>query len=292
MGLPYMPLYAADYLGDTMHLTLEQHGAYIKLLMCMWRAGGELPFDHPTIARMLAITPKKWAAIRGPVMAFFEHDEASFWNSRLREELAKTTEMVRPKRAAGEAGARSKVLKTLESGSAISEPDSESDSDSNQDLFGDAPRVPAAPAMTLTEAAAAIWNEAPKTARKRSSIGQLHTALEGAAKRGKNLAAIRRAVESHYADPDVVKENFRFARGVHRVVQNDFWETWAVAEGVEQLPADGMLDRQHRFWMEEWMKDPGKWRPERGFEPDHPRCAIPLRIMQEFGYTPPVRDAR
>ena len=38
----WMPLYVGDYVGDTLHLELDEHGAYFLLMMTYWRNGGAI----------------------------------------------------------------------------------------------------------------------------------------------------------------------------------------------------------------------------------------------------------
>ena len=56
----WMPLLVDKYLGDTQHLTTEQHGAYLLLLMTMWKRDGVLMVrDLPQITRL---SPARWKA--------------------------------------------------------------------------------------------------------------------------------------------------------------------------------------------------------------------------------------
>ena len=106
-----MPLYVADYLGDTQHLTVEQHGAYMLLLMAMWRSGGRLPADAQKIARIVRMTPARWLKISDDIMAFFEVDGGEITQKRLAAEIEKASEKHQRRVSAGSKGGIAKSLK-------------------------------------------------------------------------------------------------------------------------------------------------------------------------------------
>jgi uncharacterized protein YdaU (DUF1376 family) len=68
--IPAMLLWTDAYLGDTSHLSTFEHGAYLLILMAMWRAGGTLPGDDETLARCARVTFDKWRKISPQIRAF------------------------------------------------------------------------------------------------------------------------------------------------------------------------------------------------------------------------------
>jgi uncharacterized protein YdaU (DUF1376 family) len=87
---PSFPLFVSDYLGKTHpHLTLEQHGTYLLLLMFSWqRPTCALPDDDLWLAKRLDIQLRTWRPLRKTVLEqFFKQDEKGEWFSqRLRKE--------------------------------------------------------------------------------------------------------------------------------------------------------------------------------------------------------------
>ena len=119
MSAPFMQLYVADYLGDTRHLTTEQHGAYLLLLMTMWRSDGRLPNDTKKLARITGCTPSRWSKISVDVLAYFAVDGDDLVNERLMFELEKASEKSIKRAEAGSKGGSAKALKTHKTDVAI-----------------------------------------------------------------------------------------------------------------------------------------------------------------------------
>jgi uncharacterized protein YdaU (DUF1376 family) len=86
MSRPWMPLYVADYLADTGHLTVEESGAYLHLIMAYWQRGG-LPNDDGQLAIICRMSAGKFRKIRSKLASFF----APGWkHKRIDAELQKT----------------------------------------------------------------------------------------------------------------------------------------------------------------------------------------------------------
>jgi uncharacterized protein YdaU (DUF1376 family) len=105
---PSMPLFCGDYLADTKHLTLEQHGAYLLLLMVTWRNGGNPIRDDPDlIARYLSCTKDRWLKKIRPALApMFDLAQDTWRSSRLEREWAYVQKVIAVKRDNGSKGGR------------------------------------------------------------------------------------------------------------------------------------------------------------------------------------------
>lgn len=109
---PFMQLYVGDYLSDTLALTTEQHGAYLLLLMTMWRANGRLQNDPAKLARIARVTPKRWPQVWAAISDFFDIDGDEITNQRLGTELQKAVQISQERKNAGKKGGTANALKT------------------------------------------------------------------------------------------------------------------------------------------------------------------------------------
>jgi len=112
---PYMPLWIGDYLRDTQHLTTEQHGAYLLLIMYCWQHGALPPDDasRAQIARLFQIS--RWKKIKPAVEAFFEPDGT---HRRVTKERARVDHLNTVRSMAGyKGGVRSGISRAKQTGS-------------------------------------------------------------------------------------------------------------------------------------------------------------------------------
>lgn len=82
-----MPLWTDALVADTTDLTTVEFGAYMLLLVAMWRKGGRLPDDDRKLANIARLTPKAWASVRPSLMPFLEVREGEITQGRLLDEL-------------------------------------------------------------------------------------------------------------------------------------------------------------------------------------------------------------
>lgn len=106
--LPYMPLYVADYVGDTSHLTTLEHGAYLLLLFTYWMRQKPLPDDPVKLQRIAKVTPEEWAAMSGTLAEFFQVVGGVWSHKRVEAELTKAKDKLEKATSAGKASAEAR----------------------------------------------------------------------------------------------------------------------------------------------------------------------------------------
>jgi uncharacterized protein YdaU (DUF1376 family) len=96
----FMPFYIGDYLADTMHLSREQHGAYILLICHYWRHGKPLPDEDELLATIVKASPVEWKRLRSTMARFFCVDGGVWKHKRIDDEIIKANDRYEARRKA------------------------------------------------------------------------------------------------------------------------------------------------------------------------------------------------
>lgn len=105
-ALPYMQLYIADYLADTMHLSAEEHGAYLLLMFNYWQTGKPIPKNR--LSKIARLTNERWADVEPSLREFFCDNGEEWVHLRIEEDLASVREKLTKKSAAGKASVQAR----------------------------------------------------------------------------------------------------------------------------------------------------------------------------------------
>ncbi|EIV3811489.1 DUF1376 domain-containing protein [Klebsiella aerogenes] len=108
-ALPYMQLYIADYLADTMHLSTEEHGAYLLLMFNYWQTGRAIPKSR--LSRIARLTNDRWASVEASLKEFFNDNGTEWVHERIERDLEMVRSSQRQKSDAGKASARARKVK-------------------------------------------------------------------------------------------------------------------------------------------------------------------------------------
>src|SRR3546814_18589523 len=74
----HIPLFPDAYHRDTTHLTTEEHGAYLLLLMAAWGTEDcSLPNDERRLAALSKTTVQRWRKIAPTVLEFWTIERRS-----------------------------------------------------------------------------------------------------------------------------------------------------------------------------------------------------------------------
>ena len=100
-------LHLPDHVADTVHLSAEEHGAYLRLLFSYWRSGPPKDDDR-VLARIVGLSVDEWAEVRPMVEPYFEVLHGQWMHWRTDDELQAAYEAIEKSSRAGKTAAKAR----------------------------------------------------------------------------------------------------------------------------------------------------------------------------------------
>jgi uncharacterized protein YdaU (DUF1376 family) len=273
---PALPFWTDAYLSDTRHLSAEQHGAYLLLLMEAWRRPTcTLPDDDEMLARLACMSAERWAVNRETVMAFWTYDGRRKEWSQLR--LTDEREYVRQKSLSQRHKAAKRWNKTRK-GNAVAMPEGMPDEcplptptivDTNVSTLSETkakPKGKGRAGNSYTPEYETFWKTYPST------IGQ--TKMDGF-KAWQKLTAEQQAqaMASLPSYAKLLRDNpTRVVKHVQGYLNGRMFESFAATDPQQaDWPKRLTFGRQWKQWPAH------QWGPM----PGHPGCKVPPTLLIE-----------
>jgi uncharacterized protein YdaU (DUF1376 family) len=95
--LPILPLRPQALLADTLHMSAEEFGVYVRLLCAMWLHGGKLPSDPAKLAKIGGVSKTKFMKISETILQPMTSAGGEISQKRLTDTWLKVQELRRKK---------------------------------------------------------------------------------------------------------------------------------------------------------------------------------------------------
>lgn len=278
MSLPFFAMFPKDFEAKTSHLTLEEDGAYNRLLRLQWMtAKCKLPNDDQWIIRRMRINQDIFDRIVvGVLDEFFVRKRTGLYNAKLLEVYEKTCDLKNKRKKSGKTGGDAKALnlkkkkssktlpfhtqthikeKQVKEADLFEELDEENTIDNPEDNFN------------------IFWAKYGKHGSRKKALEKfliitrttsMETLLDGLAK-----------YEDHLKTEDWLRKR-------HLV-------TWLNQEGWVDEYSSGAMEAksdEDDMWLNRIKNfvDNQRWNDDRwGLRPDHPRTTIPQKLLKQYG---------
>lgn len=254
-----MPVFTDALIGDTLHLSTEEFGAYCLLLFATWRNNGEaLPDDAAELAQICRVTPQRWRSHMRPKLSrFFDIGDGRWHQKRLEKEWCAVQTKLEVNRANGARGGR--------------------------------PKNPNSKPNETQEKPTGFIRDNPNDNPNESTHSQSQKLASKAnpSQLPKEWAteAARKRTEDGLPEVDLAAEWAKFLAKIDGEPTEGRWLAWAM-KARQQRSGNGSTDRSglpEAPWPQRcrgWAKG-HRWDPMHGPAPDEPGCLAPPDLIEE-----------